>query len=93
MPGVAEGLLESERDTVLLWLNAENHSIYAVALLEQVAGMANFLVPGHLRDVNEAFNAGFDLDECAEVGQAGDRAGDALAGDKAVGGGLPGLRL
>jgi len=43
--------------------------------------------------VNEAFDAGFDLDKCAEVGQAGYRAGDALTDGEADG--LPrfGLKL
>jgi hypothetical protein len=53
-------------------LMGEDDGIDAVALLEHVAGVADLLAPGHFRDVNEAFDAGFDLDECAEVHEAGD---------------------
>ena len=41
--------------------------------------MVDLLAPGHFRDVDEALDAGLDLDEGAEVGEAGDSAGDALA--------------
>ena len=43
--------------------------------------------------MDEAFDAGLDLDECAEVGEARDGAGDALAGQEAVGRGGPGFGL
>ncbi len=79
-PGIGEGLLEAERDAALLGLDGEDDGIDALALLEQVAGMAKLFAPGHLGDVNEAFDAGLDFDKCAEVGKARDGAGDALAG-------------
>ena len=66
-------------------LDGENDGVDAVALLEQVGGMADFLGPRHLGDVNEAFEAGLELDEGAEVGEARDGAGDALAGQVALG--------
>ena len=43
--------------------------------------------------MNEAFEAGLDLDKCAEVGEARDRAVDALAGLEAVGRGGPRVGL
>jgi hypothetical protein len=43
--------------------------------------------------VNEAFEAGFNLNECAEVGEARYCTGDALAGNKAFGSLVPGLGL
>ena len=96
-PGIGERLLEAERDAALLRacgrLDGENDGVDAVALLEQVGGMANFFGPRHLRDVNEAFEAGLELDECAEISEARDGAGDALAGHVALGGGLPRLGL
>src|SRR5580692_9454361 len=71
-PGVGECLLEAERDAALLRargrFDRENDSINALALAEQVRGMTNFLRPRHLRNVNEALEAGLELDECAEVG-------------------------
>ncbi len=92
-PGVGEGLLEAERDAALFGLDGEDDGVDAVALLEHVAGVADLFAPGHLGDVNEAFDAGLDLDECAEVHEAGDGAGDALAGEEALGRGFPGLGL
>ena len=92
-PGVGQGLLEAERDAALLRLDGEDDGVDAVALLENVAGVANLLALGHLRDMNEAFDAGLNLDKCAEIGESGDGAGDALAGDEAVWRGLPGLGL
>ena len=50
-----------------------------VALLEHVAGMTDLLAPGHLRNVNEALDAGLDFYEGTEVREAGDGTGDALA--------------
>ena len=90
-PGVGERLLQSERDAVLLRLDAEDDGVHAVALLEHVAGVAQLLAIGHLRDVDEAFDAGFNFDKRPKVGQPRDRAGDALPGDE--GHGLPWLGL
>ncbi len=92
-PGIGEGLLEAERDAALLGLDGEDDGVDAVALLEDVAGVTKLFAVGHLGDVDEAFDAGLDLDKCAEVCQAGDGAGDALAGEQAFGGCFPGLGL
>ena len=92
-PGVGEGLLEAERDAPLFGLDGENDCVDAVAVLEQVAGMANLLAPGHFRDMDEAFNAGLDFDKGPEIHEAGDGAGDALASDEALRCGFPGLSL
>ena len=90
-PGVGEGLLESERDAALLGLDAENDGIDAVARLEHVARVAELFAVGHFGDMDQAFDAGLDLDKCAEVHEAGDGAGDALAGGERDG--LPGFGL
>src|SRR5271157_2969195 len=92
-PGVGEGLLETEGDAALFRLDGEDDGVDCVTLLEDVAGVTEFFAPGHFRDVDEAFDAGFDFDKCAEVGEAGDRAGDALAGEQAFGGFVPGPGL
>ena len=60
---------------------------------EDVAGLVNLFDPRHFTDVDEAFDAGLALDDGAEVHEAGDGAGDALADDVAFGGGVPGLGL
>ncbi len=79
-PWVGERLLEAERDAALFGLDPENNRLDGVALLEHVAGMADLFAPRHFGDVNEALEAGLDFDERAEVGEASDGAGDALAG-------------
>ena len=43
--------------------------------------------------MDEAFEARLDLNKCAEIGKAGYRADDALAGDEALGSLVPRLRL
>ena len=63
----------------LFGLDRENHRVHAIALLEQVGGVAHFFGPRHLGDVDQAFDAGLDLDERAEIREARDGAGDALA--------------
>ena len=78
-PRVGESLLQAERDAAFFGLDGEDDGIDGVALLENVAGMMDLLAPGHFGDVNEALDAGLDFDEGAEVGEAGDSAGDALA--------------
>src|ERR1035441_4196192 len=82
-PGVGEGLLEAEGDAPLLRLDGEDDCVDTVALLENVAGVAELFAVGHLRNMNEAFDARLDFDKCSKVGEAGDGAGDALAGDEA----------
>ena len=78
-PRIAERLLEAKRNAALLGLDGEDYGVDRVALLKNVAGVANLFAPGHFGDVDEAFDAGLDLDEGAEVHEARDRAGDALA--------------
>ena len=92
-PGIGERLLETERDAALFGLDGEDDRVDGVALLENVAGMADLFAPGHFRDVDQAFDAGLDLDEGAEVHEARDRAGDALADLVPVGSGIPRLGL
>ncbi len=55
--------------------------------------MVDLFAPGHFRDVDEALDAGLDFDEGAEVGEARDGAGDALANLIFALRGLPGFRL
>ena len=55
--------------------------------------MADFSVPRHFRNVNEALKAGFEFDECAEVHQARNISRHALARNITLGRGLPRLGL
>ena len=69
-PWVAERLLESERESPFRGTDGENDRVDGVALFQNVAGLVDLLDPRHLRDVDEAFNTGFEFDEGAEVGEA-----------------------
>ena len=70
-PRIGERLLQAERDAPGSVaggrLDGENDGIHAVALLEQVGGMADLLGPRHLGDVNQAFEARLEFDKCAKV--------------------------
>ena len=74
-------------------MNAEDEGFDDIAWFEEVAGLANFFGPGHLTDVDHAFDAGLELDEGAEVGDAGDSAANALACGVFGGYDIPGVRL
>ncbi len=92
-PWIAEGLLEAEGDAALGEVDAEDDGVYGFAGLEEVAGLADFFGPGHLGEVNHAFDAGFELDEGSEVCGTRDGAADALACFVFVGDGVPWVRL
>ena len=92
-PGVGEGLLQAEGNPALLGLDGENDGVDPVALLENVAGVAELFAIGHFGNMNEAFHAGFNLNKSPEVGEPCDGSGDALAGDEALGRLFPGFGL
>jgi len=69
-PGIAEGLFESEGEAALggggLYLQDDDFD--GLAFFDDVAGLSDFaLRPRHFRDVDQAFDAGFEFDERAEL--------------------------
>src|SRR6185436_7159969 len=62
-PRIFLRLLESERDALVVGVDIENHDVNAVALLHDFRRMLNALRPRHVGDVNQAIDAGLDLDE------------------------------
>src|SRR6202044_1064387 len=76
LPDIRLELLDAERQAAVLRLNAEDDRTDLLALLENFRRMLNALGPAQVRDVNEAIDAVFDLDEGAEVGKIADAAFD-----------------
>src|SRR5206468_1792107 len=92
-PGVAESLLQAEREAALRLADGQDYSIDVVTLLEDVGRLVDAFGPGHLGHVDEALDAGLDPNEGAEVGEPSDGSGDTLADGVALSGRVPGLRL
>ncbi len=92
-PRILLGLLQPERDAALLGIDLEHLHLDLLARRDDLAGMDVLLGPAHLRDMDQAFHAGLELDEGAIVGDVGDRALEARA-DRIFGGdALPGIGL
>src|SRR5262249_739203 len=79
VPRVGLDLLQAERDAPRARIHAEHHRLDAVADVEDLRRMLHALAPRHFADVDQAFDAGLELDERAVVGQAHDLARQARA--------------
>src|SRR6056297_1822027 len=74
-PRVAHGLLEAKADTTLGAVDFQNHDFDLLRGGDDLAGMHVLLGPGHLRDVNETFDTGLQLNEGTVVGDVRHAAG------------------
>ena len=93
LPGVFAQLLETQRDPLPFLIDVEDLAAHALALFEDLVGMADLAGPAHVGDVQEAVDALLDLDEGPVVRQVPHRpldhgAGRVLAGDLVPGVGL-----
>jgi hypothetical protein len=79
-PGVGLALLHAQADAALVLVDLEHHDLDFVAQAHDLGGRDVLVGPVHLGDVHQAFDAGFDLDERAVVGDVGDLAEQARAG-------------
>ncbi len=77
--GLAHGLLEAEADAALLRIDVEHHHLDLLAGRDDLAGMDVLLGPAHLGDMDQALDAGLQLDEGAVIGDVGDAALEACA--------------
>src|SRR6266702_2033930 len=77
LPGVAHGLLETERDAALDGIDFQHLHFDFLRGRHDLAGVHVLLGPRHLGDVDQAFDARLELDERAVVGDVGDTAGEA----------------
>ncbi len=67
-------LLDAEADGALCSVQIEHLRFHRLADLEHVLGMIDAFFGADFADVDHAFNAFSNLHECAELGDAGDRA-------------------
>src|SRR5262249_6335108 len=75
VPRVGHGLLHAQRDLLLLLVDVQDLYLDLVADLHQLAGVVDALGPAHLGDVDEALDAGLELDEGAVAHDVDDLAG------------------
>src|SRR5438067_678793 len=65
LPGVFLDLLHAEGDLLLLFVDLQDFDLDLLALGDDLGGMIDALGPGHLGDMDEAFDALFELAEGA----------------------------
>ena len=92
-PRVRLDLLHAQRDLAVLLVDVEDHRLDLVADGDHLGRVLDPLGPGHLGDVDEALDAGLQLDERAVVGERDDATPDAHADRVAHGGVHPGIGL
>ena len=68
LPGIFLELLHTERDAAVRRIDRDHDSLNFVARLDQLGRMLHPLGPGHLGDMNKAFNALFEFDKRAVIG-------------------------
>src|SRR6476660_3833925 len=79
VPGIGSQLAHTKRNTPFLGVNAQNHAIYLIAYVDQLRGMLDALGPGHLADVNQAFDSLLEFHERAVICDADDSSADMRA--------------
>jgi hypothetical protein len=80
VPDIRLQLLDAQRQTAVLRLNAQNDRANLLALLQDLRGMLNALGPAEVRDVHQAVDAIFDFAEGPKVGQVANAAFNDRAG-------------
>ena len=84
LPRIAHGLLEAERDAALDRIDLEHLHLDFLRGGDDLAGVHVLLGPRHFGDVDQALDAGLQLDERAVVGDVGDAALE-LGADRELG--------
>src|SRR6266581_6309725 len=74
LPRIAHRLLQPERDAALDRIDLEDLHFDLLRGRDDLAGVHVLLGPRHFRDVDQALDAGLELDEGAVVGDVGDPA-------------------
>ncbi|EBA07376.1 hypothetical protein SSE37_21295 [Sagittula stellata E-37] len=70
-PRVAHGLLETQRHATLGRVDFQHHDIHFLRGGDDLAGVHVLLGPGHLGDVDQTFDTGFELNKCTVIGDVG----------------------
>ena len=92
LPRILQELLHAERDAAVGGIDAEDNRVDLVAGLDQLGGVLEALGPGHLREMNEAFDSLLELNERAVVGDRENAAVDVCANGIALRGIEPRIR-
>src|SRR4029077_14402799 len=74
LPRIADRLLETERDAALDRIDFKHLHLDLLRRRHDLAGVDILLGPRHFRNVDQAFDTGFEFDERAIVGDIGDAA-------------------
>ena len=77
-PRIAQRLLQAQRDAFVRDVHAQDNGIHQFAFLHDVHRAHVALGPGHLRNVDQAFQTRLQFYERAKIGHASDLALDAL---------------
>ena len=85
-------MTHAERNPALGRIDVDHYALNLVAYIDKLGGMLHALRPRHLADVNQAFNALLQFDECAVVGDANDAPRDMRSHGIAVLGVEPRIR-
>src|SRR5438445_775837 len=91
-PRIGLDLLEPEGDPLDLAIEIQDLRLDLLALLEDLRRVTHVAGPGHVRDVQEPFDAGLELDEGPVVGEAHDLALGLGAGGVGLLDALPRIR-
>jgi len=91
-PGVRRRLFEAQRDALALGIHLEDHDVQHLSDGEDLGGVADLPCPEHFRDMDEAFDARFELDEGAVVDDADHLAFEDGTDGILLGDPLPGVR-
>ena len=78
-PRIGFELLDAERNAPVLRLNLEHHRFHLIADADDLRRVLHPPAPGHLRDVDQPFDAGLEFDKSAVIGDADNPADDAAA--------------
>src|SRR5581483_6730396 len=72
LPHVGLELLHAERQTALIRLDRKYNRLHAVTFFQDFRRVFHALGPAQIADVDQAVDAVFDFDECAEVREISD---------------------
>ena len=79
-PRIGFELLHAERDAAVFRLHIQNHGLHLIAHLDDLARVLHAPAPGHLRDMDQTFDAGLEFDKGAVISDAHHAAHHAAAG-------------
>src|SRR5690606_34472545 len=71
LPWVVFALLQAQGDTTTFFVDIQNHNFHYVTNVNNFGWVDVFVGPVHFGNVHQAFNAFFDFNEAAVVGQVG----------------------